>query len=256
MCSVIIKESIAYYINNGSTVYYTVLDTTEAFDRVEHCKLFKLFNARAIPPVIIRLLLNIYTRHLVRISQTGVNSNSFAVQNGVKQGVVISPVPFCIYIDKLLFNLEANGIGCFIGEMFVRALAYADDIVFIAPTSRAMRRILSTCDSFGYNFSIVLNVKKSKCLISEPTRKAGSFINPKPAFTFEEMQLRLLTNCLAWTGHIIDNRSDDGVVISCRRSSMMGQINSVLCYFNQVDVVPKLKLLKSYCSSLYLFIVL
>ena len=31
---------------------------------------------------------------------------------------------------------------------------------------------------------------------------------------------------------------------------MVGQINSVLCYFSQVGAVPKLKLLKSYCSSL------
>ena len=32
---------------------------------------------------------------------------------------------------------------------------------------------------------------------------------------------------------------------------MAGQINNVLCYFSQVGAVPKLKLLKSYCSSLY-----
>ena len=32
---------------------------------------------------------------------------------------------------------------------------------------------------------------------------------------------------------------------------MVGQINNVLCYFNKVGAVPKLKLLKSFCSSLY-----
>ena len=52
---------------------------------------------------------------------------------------MINPVLFYCYNDKLVFNLEANGIGCFIGKMFVDALAYADDIVLIAPTSHAMR---------------------------------------------------------------------------------------------------------------------
>ena len=32
---------------------------------------------------------------------------------------------------------------------------------------------------------------------------------------------------------------------------MVGQINNVLYYFSQIDAVPQLKLLKSYCSSLY-----
>ena len=69
---------------------------------------------------------------------------------------------FCIYIGKLLFNLEATGVGCFICNIFVGALTYAGDIVFIAPTSRAMRRMLSTCDSFSDNFSIVFNANKFK----------------------------------------------------------------------------------------------
>ena len=42
MCSRILKESIVYYINNGSAIYRTMLDATKAFDRVEYCKLFKL----------------------------------------------------------------------------------------------------------------------------------------------------------------------------------------------------------------------
>ena len=32
---------------------------------------------------------------------------------------------------------------------------------------------------------------------------------------------------------------------------MVGQNNNILCYFSQVGAVPKLKVLKSYCSSLY-----
>ena len=70
-----------------------------------------------------------------------------------------SQVLMCCYIDKPLFNLGPNGIGCFIGKVFVGAFAYADDIVLITSTSRAMRRTLSTCDSFADNLSIVLNAK-------------------------------------------------------------------------------------------------
>jgi hypothetical protein len=43
MCSMIMKETVSHYINNNSTVHCVFLDATKAFDRVEYCKLFKLF---------------------------------------------------------------------------------------------------------------------------------------------------------------------------------------------------------------------
>ena len=79
---------------------------------------------------------------------------------------MISPVLFCFYVDKLLFNIEAICIGFFIGNMFVGALAYAGDIVLIPPTSRAMRPMLFTWYSFADNFSIVCNVKKSRLYLN------------------------------------------------------------------------------------------
>ena len=83
------------------------------------------------------------------------------MKNVVKRGAVISAVLFFCYIDKLLCELECNGFYCFIGKIFVGALAYADDIMLIAPTSRAMRRVMSTFDNFADNFSIVFNDKKA-----------------------------------------------------------------------------------------------
>ena len=48
--------------------------------------------------------------------------------------------------------------------MFVEALAYADDLVLLAPTPSAMRQLLRICDEYAYEFSIKFNAKKSKWL--------------------------------------------------------------------------------------------
>jgi len=40
------KESIAYYVNNGSSVYCTFPDDSKVFDRVEYSKLFRLLLKR------------------------------------------------------------------------------------------------------------------------------------------------------------------------------------------------------------------
>ena len=53
-------------------------------------------------------------------------SEYFLATNGVKQGGVLSPVLFCVYIDDLVRLSNAN-VGCFIGSNYAGALAYADD---------------------------------------------------------------------------------------------------------------------------------
>lgn len=61
MCTMMLKEVISYYINNDSSLYCVFLDATKAFDKVEYCALFRDLLKRNIPPIIIRILLNIYT---------------------------------------------------------------------------------------------------------------------------------------------------------------------------------------------------
>ena len=55
-------------------------------------------------------------------------SKYFSISNGVKQGGVLSPTLFSIYIDKLLLKLKESGYGCHLNEIYMGALAYADDI--------------------------------------------------------------------------------------------------------------------------------
>ena len=102
-------------MHNSSTVYCTLLDATKAFDRVEYCWLFRLLLDRGLPPVVVRLLVNLYTNHVTRIAWNGIWSSSFEVLNGVKQGEVLSPILFCVYIDGLLSRLNVLVLGVILG---------------------------------------------------------------------------------------------------------------------------------------------
>jgi len=77
MCTMVLKEVVAYYTENGGHVYCTMLDATKAFDRVHYSKLLKELLNRNIPPVFIRLLLNFYTNHVTRVSWNGICSTGF-----------------------------------------------------------------------------------------------------------------------------------------------------------------------------------
>jgi len=119
---------------------------------------------RDLPPTVLRLLLNMYTSQVTRVSWNGVFSPLFTVSNGVKQGGVLSPVLFCIYIDSQLHALAESGVAARLADFFVGALVYADDIVLLSPTASGMRSLLRLCDTFASDFSVVFNAAKSKCL--------------------------------------------------------------------------------------------
>jgi len=53
-------------------------------------------------------------------------------------------------------------------QLFVGTLDYADDIVLIAPTPGAMRKMLSVCDDFASKFDIVFNASKSQFIVIVP----------------------------------------------------------------------------------------
>ena len=86
-CTVVLKETIAYYTHNGSPVYSVFLDATKAFDRVNYCILFDVLVQRKLSPIFLRLLLNMYTFHATRIMWNGVFSERFLVKNGVCSGI-------------------------------------------------------------------------------------------------------------------------------------------------------------------------
>ena len=44
----------------------------------------------------------------------GYTTHTVSVSNGVKQGGVLSPVHFTVYMDELLVRLVKSGCGCYI----------------------------------------------------------------------------------------------------------------------------------------------
>jgi len=68
-------------------------------------------------------------------------------------------------IYKRPVGLYSAKYGCYIGFCFVGVLAYADDLVLLAPSPNARRNMLKICDEFGQRYSVIFNAIKSECLL-------------------------------------------------------------------------------------------
>ena len=78
----VLKEILSYYANNGGLVFCTFLDATKAFGRVDYVKLFKLLVDRMLPPVSVRLLLNMYTSNVCRLLEWSLLGSLFCFKWG------------------------------------------------------------------------------------------------------------------------------------------------------------------------------
>ena len=68
MSTMVLKEALSYYASNDASVFYFVLDASNAFDRVKYRQLFKLLVQRMLQPVSVLLLINMCNSHVCRIS--------------------------------------------------------------------------------------------------------------------------------------------------------------------------------------------
>ena len=90
--------------------------------------------ARNVCPKIVKLLYYMYTHQKCHVRWNNEHSDSFSVSNGVKQGSVISPLLFSIYIDNLFSNLKHLGLGYHVGLTYAGAFGYVDDIALVSPS--------------------------------------------------------------------------------------------------------------------------
>ena len=163
LCTFLVLETIQYYRSRGSNVYALSLDASKAFDKVKYSKLFEQLQRKNICPLIVRLLMTMYLLNNATVKWKDTKSINFSINNGVKQGGVLSPILFSVYLDPLIKNIQDSRLGCFMGNLCANVFAYADDLIILTPTCSSMRHLIQICERYSNEFMLTFN--PSKCAL-------------------------------------------------------------------------------------------
>ena len=183
-----------------------------------------------------------YTNQTINVVWENTLSEPFSARNGVKQGGVLSPILFGVYIDELIIRLKQSRFGCHIGDMFLGALAFADDLVLLSPTISGLTKLLEICSEFGREYNVSFNPTKSKWL---------SFLDADPS-ELVKLDGRVIEKVNRFT-HLGNFVGTDALAHNIQRciSKLFSEVNIIMAEFGHAFSSERYKLFQSYATSFY-----
>lgn len=139
----LLKNVTLEYTRRNTPVYACFMDMSKAFDKVCHALLFEMLLKRGVPQYIVHILQIWYGSQKMSVRWAEHLSSDFTVSCGVKQGGIISPYLFNVYMDGLSQELNKIKVGCVVHDKIVNHMIYADDIVLLSPSLAGLQKLVN-----------------------------------------------------------------------------------------------------------------
>ena len=166
-----VRKIINFYNSRGSTINIGIIDLKKAFDKVNHFGLLLALMKNNVDVKIINILENWLSKSCSIIEWNGHYSQNVRYLSGVRQGGILSPLLFTIFVDIVLQTLDQSMLGCYINFECKNSFMYADDIILLANTVTDLQLLLNLCGDIFSKLDLPINVSKSHCLRIGPRYK-------------------------------------------------------------------------------------
>ena len=149
--------------SDGNDTYCAFVDLKKAFDWVPRdLLLYKLATSFDIHGRLFNTLSTIFESSSAKLRLNGSLTQSFNVSSGVKQGDIISPLLFSLYLNDLATGIKSLNCGVDINDVNLAILLYADDIVLIAPNEESLQKMISFVSDWCRKWRMAINTDKTQ----------------------------------------------------------------------------------------------
>ena len=157
-----VKSVVQHFTSGNSTVNLCALDMSKAFDKLNHYALFLKLMDRNVPLALMNVLINWYGMCSAVVRWDGVFSAVVQLCCGVRQGGVLSPVLFSVYVNDIITVLSKSGHGCYFDNIFIGCVFYADDLLLLSASLCDLQCMIDICCYELAKLDMCLNAKKSQ----------------------------------------------------------------------------------------------
>jgi hypothetical protein len=175
----------------GSKVYVAFVDFRKAFDSVNRTKLLNTIYKEGIMGKFFCAIKAMYNSLTSCIRLNGEYSHFFNCPVGVRQGCVLSPTLFSLFINQLANYINENGVHGvqFLPnylELFI--LLFADDVALISTTPRGLQNQLDLLKACCDRINLKVNEDKTKIIVF----RKGGYLGQRERWFFEGKELEVV----------------------------------------------------------------
>lgn len=148
--------------NMNQKLFAFFVDLTNAFDKILRNSLFYKLSSQGLSSNIIQVLQGIYEKNLCQVWDGETLSEAFETREGVRQGCLLSPVLFSLFLNDLHDSLPG---GINVAGVNIKVLLYADDLVIISESSDGLQHMINAFFEYCVLWSLTVNLQKSKIMV-------------------------------------------------------------------------------------------
>ena len=210
--------------------YVGFIDLEKAFDRIDRNNLWRVLQYReySINKKLIRVIMSIYENTQSRVKNREIESEWFNIRTGVRQGGVLSPLLFIIYMDRCMREICMN-------EDKEITLAYADDVAVVTGNKEDLQAAMTKWNDIMERMG--MKISKQKTEVMEISRvKDGCNIY------IENIQLKQ-TASFNYLGVLFDEENKHQTEITNRLNKYNGNVNALYPILKDKNVPSKAKVI-------------
>ena len=242
----LLKETIHSYISKKSQIFAGFIDLSKAFDLVNYKLLLEILRKKGIPHDITELIKFYLQNQFACVKWNGLKGDPQIVNRGVRQGGILSPILFKVYLDDIIKRITNLGVGCRLGLSAVNIIAYADDIVLLAK-SRECLDVLYREFLININkLDLKINTNKSKVVIFSK----GKLKNNISHICLNDTRFEVVSQ-FKYLGNILTHNLEDEADVLYKLNSFYSAFNSCIRSFKGVNLETLIHLFKSFCLPQY-----
>jgi len=144
------RAIIADSMEKKTPLYSLYVDFNKAYDSVESSILVKTLRSYGFPESAITMINEIYKLGMGYIKcPLGIIKKAIVITRGVRQGDVLSPILFTIFINPLLEKIRKCGGGYVLEKWIIPFIVFADDLTLFARSKEELEIMIKEIVKFG-----------------------------------------------------------------------------------------------------------
>ena len=235
------------YSQHQQNLFHVLIDYKKAFDRVWHDALWATMKKFNIGQKLIKTIQQLYVKASSAVLEQGSVGEWFHTSIGVRQGCLLSPTLFNIFLERIMTEALHDHRGTVsIGGRNITNLRFADDIDGLAGTEEELEKLVQHLDKTSGKFGMEISAEKTKLMKNTETPLTKKItVNGQELETVKQFK---------YLGAII---SEDGSRIevlsrAAQTAKAMAKLNHIWRDKN-ISRKTKLRLLRALVISIFLY---